>query len=82
MLLRILINRIGLGDETVEKIAEFVAPYPVDVPTVVGNLKPKPANPTFRAGRIGDWKIEFNDKQKKLANKLFAETIVKLGYEV
>ena len=69
-------------DETIEKIAEFVAPYPVDVPTVVGNLKPKSTNPTFRAGRIGDWKIEFNDKQKKLANKLFAETIVQLGYEI
>lgn len=69
-------------DETVQKIADFVAPYDVDVNAVVGNLKPRHDNPTFRAGRIGDWKKEFTDEHKKLAEKLLGKVIVKLGYEV
>ena len=66
----------------INKIANFVAPVPIDVNTVIGNLQPQNGNPTFRAGRIGDWKTEFNEHHKELARKLLGDTIAKLGYEV
>lgn len=69
------------ADEIVTKIAEFLLPYGIGIPTVVGNLRPQHSNPTFRAGRIGDWRREFNEQQKELANELFAETLEILEYE-
>jgi len=70
------------GVETLKKIAEFIAPYPLDYEAASGNLMPRQRNPTFRAGRVGDWKTEFSDKHKKLAERLLGDTISKLGYEV
>lgn len=70
------------GVETLRNILEFTMPFSFNVYTVAGNLRPQHSNPTFRAGRIGDWKKEFLPKHKKLAEKLLGETIVKLGYEI
>lgn len=70
------------GLETLEKIEEFVKPNSVNYLTTYSNLYPKPENPTFRAGRIGDWKTEFNSFHKELAERLLGKTIERLGYEI
>ena len=67
---------------TIKKIEEFLKPYEINVVKSVKGLYPNHGNPTFRRGRVGDWKIEFDDTHKKLAEKLLGETIVKLGYEI
>jgi len=68
--------------ETIEKIAEFVKPFIINVPLVVGNLKPRPTNPTFRKGAVGDWKNEFSEYHKELSQRLMKDTIERLGYEL
>lgn len=68
--------------ETIEEIAKFVHPFPIDIAKSTSGLVPNHANPTFRAGRIGDWKQDFNDAHKELANELMRDTITQLGYEL
>lgn len=76
------LRRPETATETVSKIASFIRPNKLDVHTIAGNLRPQHSNPTFRAGRIGDWKTEFSAHHKKLAEELLGDTIRKLGYEV
>jgi hypothetical protein len=70
------------GIETLKKILEFTMPYSFHVYSVNDAMVPNHANPTFRSGRIGDWKTEFKPHHKKLAEKLMGKTIERLGYEI
>lgn len=68
--------------ETFQKIKEFMNPHDIDVDRCIQMRFPKPQNPTFRRGEIGNWKKEFNDDQKCLAIELLGSTIKRLGYEL
>ncbi|MHA2246894.1 MAG: sulfotransferase domain-containing protein [Candidatus Hodarchaeales archaeon] len=70
------------GVETLRKISEFIYPHPLNFESASARLTPRHHNPTFRAGRVGDWKKDFTDKHKKLAEKLLGDIIIQLGYEV
>ena len=70
------------GVKTLEKVASFVSPYSLNAEEIFGRLSPRHSNPTFRAGRIGDWKEEFQPHHKKLAEELLGGIIQKLGYEI
>src|SRR3972149_10368266 len=73
--------RLG-GVNTLKKILDFILPYSFNVYSCAEGLYPNHANLTFRTGRIGDWKDEFNEHHKKLAKRLLGDTIEKLGYEI
>lgn len=38
-------------------------------------------SPTFRKGRVGDWREHFNDKNKTLFKEVAGDLLVRLGYE-
>lgn len=44
------------------------------------NINPA-VSPTFRAGRVGDWKIEFTEKNKEDFKRVAGPTLIQLGYE-
>src|SRR3990167_6759854 len=73
--------RLG-GINTLNNILDFTLPYSFNVYSVNDGLSPNHSNPTFRAGRIGDWKEEFNEHHKRLAERLLGDAISKLGYEI
>ncbi|MGJ3195539.1 glycosyltransferase [Peribacillus frigoritolerans] len=39
------------------------------------------ASDTFRKGKIGDWKIEFNEEHKKAFKEIAGDLLIQLGYE-
>jgi len=69
--------------EECEKLHDWAGPATAipDVDTLIKKSHPRPKNPTFRKGMPGEWNLAFKDHHVKLANKLFAETFEKLGYE-
>jgi sulfotransferase 6B1 len=38
-------------------------------------------SPTFRSGKIGGWKNQFNDENKQLFKEVAGELLIRLGYE-
>lgn len=44
------------------------------------NIKPESSG-TFRKGKIGDWKIEFNEEHKKAFKEIAGDILIQLGYE-
>ncbi len=49
--------------------------------TEVGRL-PESKTPSFRKGKVGEWKTHFQPRHKELAAELMGDIIEKLGYEV
>jgi len=69
------------GEETMQKIAEWLLPYEIHWPSCADRLEPRKRNPTFRRGVPGEWKEVFTEKHKKLSKKLLSGIIERLGYE-
>ena len=44
------------------------------------SIDPK-RSPTFRGGRVGDWRNHFTDEHKTLFKSLAGDTLIRLGYE-
>ena len=44
--------------------------------------KPGSTSPSFRKGKVGEWKRYFRDRHKKLAKELMGDIIERLGYEI
>jgi len=67
--------------ETVKDIVEWLdySEYS-DVDHFVKKAKPRPKNPTFRKGNVGDWKITFKFHHMELAEELLSATMERLGY--
>lgn len=61
------LHRLGIPEETI-------------VSQMEANIDPS-TSPTFRAGRIGDWKIEFTDEHKRDFKRIAGQTLIDLGYE-
>jgi len=51
-----------------------------DTNTLAKGAEPKPQNPTFRKGKVGEWKRTFKLHHAKLAKELLEEIIIKMGY--
>ena len=67
--------------ETVEELIEWLNGVGCsDVDTMVKNTIPKPRNPTFRKGNVGDWKTVFTLHHIELADKMLSGIIERLGY--
>ena len=74
---------IWITKEECEKLHEWAGPATgiAEVDTLVRKSHLRPKNPTFRKGMPGEWNLAFEPHHVKLANKLFAKTLKKLGYE-
>jgi hypothetical protein len=68
--------------ETLEDImgwldGNFCAP----IDTMVQRALPRPKNPTFRKGNVGDWKRTFKLHHTQLAMVLLGDVLGRMGYE-
>lgn len=70
------------GLETLKEIAEWLEPHHVDPVACAMRLKPRPRNPTFRTGLIGEYKTAMEEYQIEMANDLLGDIIKTLGYEL
>jgi len=68
-------------NETVAKIKEFLDPYELDLAPTVKRLAPKTYRATVRRCIVGEHKELFKPHHMELANRLFSETLDRLGYE-
>jgi hypothetical protein len=55
-------------------------PKPVMVAKMEQNINPA-VSPTFRAGRVGDWKLEFEPQHKADFKRIAGDMLIDLGYE-
>lgn len=68
-------------EQTVHEISEWLAPCLIPAESsMVANLRPKPRNPTFRKGAVGEWKKYFTPALTKLAEDKLGAIIAALGY--
>lgn len=73
------LNRI----ETIAKVREFIAMYGApDFDRMVERASPRPKNPTFRKGAVGEWKNYFEARHVKAVEKLMPDVFERLGYEL
>ena len=68
--------------ETIEDLHEWLGDIPhANIKTMMRLALPRPRNPTFRAGRVGDWKTTFKLHHIELAEELLSGTLQRMGYE-
>jgi len=67
--------------ETLEDICVWLDGHFCDpIGEMVKNAVPKPKNPTFRKGNVGDWKRTFRPHHVKLAQELLEDVLIQMGY--
>jgi len=52
-----------------------------DLDLMVRGALPKPRNPTFRKGKVGEWKKYFKLHHLELVEELLWDILIKMGYE-
>jgi len=68
---------------TMQKVKDQLLPYPTgDIDVMTMKLHPRPTNPTFRRGAVGEWMVRFKPHHKKLAEKLLGDIIERMGYKI
>jgi len=68
--------------ETLTDICAWLGGHFCDpIDEMVKNALPKPANPTFRKGNVGDWKRLFKPHHVLLAEDLLGDVLEEMGYE-
>jgi len=67
--------------ETLEDICDWMDGHFCDpIGEMMSNAIPKPKNPTFRKGNVGDWKRTFRPHHVKLAQELLEDVLLQMGY--
>lgn len=68
--------------QTVQRIMDFLGiNYDSQQVEKIAARVFSPSSPTFRKGRIGDWKNHFSEANKRLFNQIAGDYLVRLGYE-
>ena len=68
--------------ETIRKIGQHVGlDLSVNDAERIADRLFDPRSPTFRKGRIGDWRAHFREEHKEVFKELAGDVLVQLGYE-